>query len=296
MSHVSSSIHIIDYGSTSCNTDRWNFTNIADKCWPSRCGCPTGIVVTVNPSHSFSLTGKVRWMREVYLQSEFSQRRWLIHIEVRNVKLISLLILDVIVLVQVWPSWRLSIPYIIWNGPDVSTGGNSKRTSPLKVGGRNFILWLLRMSKSSVLKTFLIPFEAQIFFKESTTLRHYWWQTWGGGWLSGEVDFWLDLGRGLLSKGEVLGSATSGEFPIESSLRILISSSAYSTFIHVAWVNWTVPIEDRWGVTSSVVAAITESLTLYTWYLIALSNHYLEAPSQIGDWPIVWIRSLDYTS
>jgi hypothetical protein len=55
----------------------------------------------------------------------------------------------------------------------MSTGGNSKRTSPLKVGRRNFTLWMSRVSKSSVLKKFLTPFEAQILFKESTTLRHF---------------------------------------------------------------------------------------------------------------------------
>jgi hypothetical protein len=36
-------------------------------------------------------------------------------------------------------------------------------------------------------------------------------------------------------------------------------------------------------VTSSMVAAITESLTPYTQYLPTLSNHCLEAPSQTGD-------------
>ena len=40
-SHVSSSMHIIDSGSISCNTDRWNFTDLAYKCQPSRCRLPS---------------------------------------------------------------------------------------------------------------------------------------------------------------------------------------------------------------------------------------------------------------
>ena len=38
MKHVSGSIYIIDSGSTSCNIDRWNFTNLIDKCRHSKCG------------------------------------------------------------------------------------------------------------------------------------------------------------------------------------------------------------------------------------------------------------------
>jgi hypothetical protein len=40
-------------------------------------------------------------------------------------------------------------------------------------------------------------------------------------------------------------------------------------------------------VTRSIDAAIIESLTPYTQYLPALSNHFLEAPSITRDWPIV---------
>jgi hypothetical protein len=44
-----------------------------------------------------------------------------------------------------------------------------------------------------------------------------------------------------------------------------------------------VAVEDRWGVTSSLDAAIIESLTPYTQYLPTLSNHCLVFPSQTGD-------------
>jgi hypothetical protein len=37
-SHVSGSKHIIDSGNTSCNTDRWNFTDLTDKRRPNRYG------------------------------------------------------------------------------------------------------------------------------------------------------------------------------------------------------------------------------------------------------------------
>jgi hypothetical protein len=37
-SHISRSIHLIDSGSTSCKIDRWNLTDLTDKCRPSRCG------------------------------------------------------------------------------------------------------------------------------------------------------------------------------------------------------------------------------------------------------------------
>ena len=40
-SHVSGSIHIIDSGSTNCNTDRWNFIDLAYKYRPSRCRLPS---------------------------------------------------------------------------------------------------------------------------------------------------------------------------------------------------------------------------------------------------------------
>jgi hypothetical protein len=40
MSHVSGSEHIIDSGSTSCNTNRWNFTDLADEGRPCKCGLP----------------------------------------------------------------------------------------------------------------------------------------------------------------------------------------------------------------------------------------------------------------
>ena len=39
-SHVSGSKHILDSGSTSCNTDWWNLIDLVDKCQPSRCGLP----------------------------------------------------------------------------------------------------------------------------------------------------------------------------------------------------------------------------------------------------------------
>jgi hypothetical protein len=39
-SHISRSIYIIDSGSTSCKIDRWNLTDLTDKCQPSRCGLP----------------------------------------------------------------------------------------------------------------------------------------------------------------------------------------------------------------------------------------------------------------
>jgi hypothetical protein len=39
-SHVSGSKYITDSGTTSCNIDRWNFTDLADKGRPSKCGLP----------------------------------------------------------------------------------------------------------------------------------------------------------------------------------------------------------------------------------------------------------------
>jgi hypothetical protein len=43
---------------------------------------------------------------------------------------------------------------------------------PIKGGRKELHLWMSRLSKSSVLNTFLTPFEARILLKESTTLRH----------------------------------------------------------------------------------------------------------------------------
>jgi hypothetical protein len=52
---------------------------------------------------------------------------------------------------------------------------------PLKVGGRNFTLWMSTVSKSSVLNTFLTPFEARIFLKESRILIDFSFPSWGEG-------------------------------------------------------------------------------------------------------------------
>jgi hypothetical protein len=91
----------------------------------------------------------------------------------------------------------------------MSTGGNSKRTSPLKVEGRNFTLWMSKVSKSSVLNMFLTPFEARILLKESTTLIEFSLPTWGEGWLSKSGDFWLDSGRELLINGDPMGDVAT---------------------------------------------------------------------------------------
>jgi hypothetical protein len=48
-----------------------------------------------------------------------------------------------------------------------------------------------------------------------------------------------------------------------------------------------VPVEDQWDVTTSVDAAITESLIPYIQNLPGLSNHFLESPSHIRDCPMV---------
>ena len=40
MCYISGSIHIIDSGYTSCNTDWWNFIDLIDKCRPNRCRLP----------------------------------------------------------------------------------------------------------------------------------------------------------------------------------------------------------------------------------------------------------------
>jgi hypothetical protein len=149
-----------------------------------------------------------------------------------------------------------------------------------------------RLSKSRVLNTFLAPFEAQILFKESTTLRDFWWPTWGAGWLNGIGDLWLKSGKKLLTNGDVMGGTSTREFSSKSSLRIVINSSECSTFKPVARMSWTVPVEDWWGVTSSVDVTITESVTPYTRYLLGLSNHCLESSSHTGDCPMVWTKSL----
>jgi hypothetical protein len=113
----------------------------------------------------------------------------------------------------------------VWK-PDVSTGGNSNMTFPLNFGGRNCTLWMSRLSKSRFLKTFLAPFEPWLLFKESTILRDFWLPTWDVGRFNGIGDLWLDSGSEQLTNGDLIGNATAGEFPSESSLRIVINSSA----------------------------------------------------------------------
>jgi hypothetical protein len=61
-----------------------------------------------------------------------------------------------------------------------------------------------------------------------------------------------------------MGGARTGEFPSESLLRIVMSSSPCSTFTYKAGLSYIVHVEDRWGESSSVDATITESLMPYT--------------------------------